>query len=147
MNRAKRHNRTMALMMLDVDHFKQYNDTYGHQAGDDVLIQIAKILKLYTARSGEYTFRLGGEEFAIIVSDMSDAEYLDFGHRIRIETEALEILHKNNDASQYVTISMGIFIYHPESDMTHEQLYKEADDQLYAAKEQGRNRVIMRTSR
>jgi len=147
MNRAKRHNRTMALMMLDVDHFKRYNDTYGHQAGDDVLIRIAKVLKQYTARSGEYAFRLGGEEFAIIVSDMSDEEYLDFGHRIRIETEGLAILHANNDASQYVTISMGIYVYHPESIMTHEQLYKEADDQLYMAKDQGRNQVMIKTGK
>ncbi len=146
MNRAKRHNHTTALMMLDVDHFKQYNDTYGHQAGDNVLIRIAKILKLYTTRSGEYAFRLGGEEFAIIVSDMSEEEYLYLGHRIRNETEALAILHENNDASAYVTISMGIFVYHPESIMTHEQLYKEADDQLYVAKDQGRNRVIIKIS-
>lgn len=146
MNRAKRHNHTMALMMLDVDHFKQYNDTYGHQAGDDVLIRIAKILKQYTTRSGEYAFRLGGEEFAIIVSDMSDDEYLYLGHRIRNETEALAILHKNNDASQYVTISMGIFVYRPESIMTHEQLYKEADEQLYVSKDQGRNQVVIKIS-
>ncbi|MFZ3052009.1 MAG: diguanylate cyclase [Sulfuricurvum sp.] len=146
MNRAKRHNHTMALMMLDVDHFKLYNDTYGHQAGDDVLIHIAKILKLYTTRSGEYAFRLGGEEFAIIVSDMSDDEYLYLGHRIRNETEALAILHKNNDASPYVTISMGIFVYRPESIMTHEQLYKEADEQLYVSKDQGRNQVVIKIS-
>lgn len=146
MNRAKRHNHTMALMMLDVDHFKLYNDTYGHQAGDDVLICIAKILKQYTTRSGEYAFRLGGEEFAIIVSDMSDDEYLYLGHRIRNETEALAILHKNNDASQYVTISMGIFVYCPESIMTHEQLYKEADEQLYVSKDQGRNQVVIKIS-
>lgn len=146
MNRAKRHNHTMALMMLDVDHFKRYNDTYGHQAGDDVLIRIAKILKQYTTRSGEYTFRLGGEEFAIIVSDMSDDEYLYLGNRIRNETEALAILHKNNDASQYVTISMGIFVYQPESIMTHEQLYKEADEQLYVSKDQGRNQVVIKIS-
>lgn len=145
MNRAKRHDFTMALMMLDVDYFKRYNDTYGHQAGDDVLIQIAKILKLYTARSGEYAFRLGGEEFAIIVSDMSDEEYLYLGHRIRNEIKALAIMHENNDASQYVTISMGIFVYHPESIMTHEHLYKEADDQLYAAKDNGRNQVMLKS--
>lgn len=146
MNRAKRHNHTMALMMLDVDLFKLYNDTYGHQAGDDVLIRIAKILKQYTIRSGEFAFRLGGEEFAIIVSDMSDDEYLYLGHRIRNETEALAILHKNNDASQYVTISMGIFVYRPESIMTHEQLYKEADEQLYVSKDQGRNQVVIKIS-
>ena len=146
MNRAKRHKHTMALMMLDVDHFKLYNDTYGHQAGDDVLIQIAKILKLYTARSGECAFRLGGEEFAIVISNMSDEEYFLLGSRIRNDIEKLTILHENSDASKYITISMGIFVYHPEAIMTHEQIYKEADDQLYMAKEQGRNQVIIKFS-
>lgn len=144
MNRAKRHNSSMALMMLDVDYFKRYNDTYGHQAGDDVLIRIAEILKLYTSRSGEYTFRLGGEEFALLISDMSDEEYLYLGHRIRNAVEALAILHEKNDVSAYVTISMGIVVYYPQSAMTHEELYKEADDQLYKAKDQGRNQIILK---
>lgn len=144
MNRAKRHNSSMALMMLDVDYFKRYNDTYGHQAGDDVLIRIAQVLQLYTSRSGDYAFRLGGEEFALLVSDMSDEEYLSLGHRILNEVEALKILHEKNDVSAYVTISMGIFVYSLESGLTYEELYKEADDQLYAAKDQGRNQVILK---
>lgn len=144
MNRAKRHNSSMALMMLDVDYFKRYNDTYGHQAGDNVLIRIAQVLQLYTSRSGDYAFRLGGEEFALLVSDMSDEEYLSLGHRILNDVEALKILHEKNDVSAYVTISMGIFIYSPESRLTYEELYKEADDQLYAAKDQGRNQVILK---
>ncbi|MDD4854821.1 MAG: diguanylate cyclase [Sulfuricurvum sp.] len=146
MNRAKRHNSSMALMMLDVDYFKSYNDTYGHQAGDDVLIRIAQVLKLYTSRSGDYAFRLGGEEFALLVSEMSDEEYLFLGHRILNEVEGLAILHEKNDASAYVTISMGIFVYSLESGLTYEELYKEADDQLYAAKDQGRNQVILKNS-
>ncbi len=144
MNRAKRHNSSMALMMLDVDYFKRYNDTYGHQAGDDVLIHIAEILKLYTSRSGEYAFRLGGEEFALLISDMSDGEYLYLGHRIRNAVEALAIVHEKNDVSAYVTISMGIVVYYPQSAMTHEELYKEADTQLYRAKEMGRNQVMIK---
>jgi len=144
MNRAKRHNSSMALMMLDVDYFKRYNDTYGHQAGDDVLIRIAQVLKLYTSRSGDYAFRLGGEEFALLVSDMSDEEYFSLGHRILNEIETLAILHEKNDVSAYVTISMGIFVYSPESGLTYEELYKEADDQLYVAKNQGRNQVILK---
>ena len=146
MNRAKRHNSSMALMMLDVDHFKRYNDTYGHQAGDDVLIRIAEILKHYTSRSGEYAFRLGGEEFALLISDMSDEEYIYLGNRVLNEVEKLAILHEKNDVSPYVTISIGIFIYYPESVMTHDELYKEADDLLYRAKEQGRNKVVFKIS-
>jgi diguanylate cyclase (GGDEF)-like protein len=143
MNRAKRHNSTMALMMLDVDYFKHYNDTYGHQAGDSVLMRIATILKEYTSRSGEYAFRFGGEEFALLISGMSDEEYLYLGHRILNEVETLAILHKKNDASPYVTISIGIFVYYSKSVMTHEELYKEADDRLYTAKDRGRNQVVL----
>ena len=143
MNRAKRHNSTMALMMLDVDFFKHYNDTYGHQAGDNVLIRIAEILKEYSSRSGDYAFRLGGEEFALLITNMSDDEYLTLGHRILNEVEALEILHEKNDSSSYVTISMGIYVYHPEFVMSHEELYKEADDRLYMAKDRGRNQVVL----
>ncbi len=133
MNRAKRHNSSMALMMLDVDYFKRYNDTYGHQEGDNVLIHIADILKLYTSRSGDYAFRLGGEEFALLISNMSDEEYLYLGHRIRNEVETLAILHEKNDASTYVTISMGIFVYYPEFSI----------DRLYRAKDKGRNQVVL----
>ena len=143
MNRAKRHNTTMALMMLDVDFFKHYNDTYGHQAGDNVLIRIAGILKEYTSRSGDYAFRLGGEEFALLITNMSDEEYLYLGHRILNEVVALKILHEKNEASPYVTISMGIYIYYPEFVMTHEELYKEADDRLYLAKDRGRNQIAV----
>lgn len=144
MNRAKRHNSSMALMMIDVDYFKLYNDTYGHQAGDDVLIRIAEILKLYTSRSGEYAFRLGGEEFALLISDMNNEEYLYLGDHIRNAVEALAIVHEKNDVSAHVTISMGIVVYYPQSEMTYEDLYKEADRQLYKAKEMGRNQVMIR---
>jgi len=143
MNRVKRHHSSMALMMIDVDNFKLYNDTYGHQAGDIVLNKVAEVLKFYTSRSGEYAFRLGGEEFGIVVSSMSSEEYLDLGNRIRGAVEALEIPHEKNNAALYVTISVGIAVYHPVSgsDMTCEELYRLADAQLYIAKDGGRNHV------
>ncbi|MDO9207137.1 MAG: diguanylate cyclase [Sulfuricurvum sp.] len=143
MNRVKRHDTSIALMMIDVDNFKLYNDTYGHQAGDKVLTDVAGILKEYTSRSGEYAFRLGGEEFAILVSGMREEEYIDLGNRIRVEIEKMEIPHINNDISPFVTISMGIALYDSVSEMTCEELYKEADIQLYKAKNNGRNRVMV----
>lgn len=141
MNRITRHGSNLALMMIDVDHFKFYNDTYGHQEGDNVLSQVANVLKAYTSRSGEYAFRLGGEEFGILVSGMDEAKYVDLAHRICKETEALLIPHQKNTASPYVTISIGIVLYYPDSELTCEELYKEADAQLYIAKENGRNHV------
>ncbi len=144
MNRAKRHGTTLALMMVDVDYFKRYNDTYGHQAGDVILQQVSDVLKSYTSRSGDYAFRLGGEEFGIVISDMSVEEYRTLGRLICRAVETLGLPHEHNDASPYVTISMGIVIYYPESGMSCEELYKEADTQLYRAKKQGRNRVAIK---
>ncbi len=145
MNRVKRHHTSMALMMVDVDNFKLYNDTYGHQAGDAVLNQVAEVLKSYTSRSGEYAFRLGGEEFGIIFSDMTSEEYLDLGNRIRKAIEVLAIMHKMNNVSEYVTVSIGIAVFHPDLEISCEELYKMADEQLYAAKDQGRNQVMIRS--
>ncbi|MDP1784121.1 MAG: diguanylate cyclase, partial [Sulfuricurvum sp.] len=143
-NRVKRHHLSMALMMLDVDNFKLYNDTYGHQEGDKVLNGVADVLKSYTSRSGEYAFRLGGEEFGVVVSDMSCEGYVDLANRIRSGIEKLAIIHEKNDASPYVTISIGIAEYRYDDNMTCEELYKEADMQLYSAKRRGRNQVMIR---
>ena len=143
MNRIKRHDSSLALMMIDVDNFKLYNDTYGHQAGDDVLTRVSDILKFYTSRSGEYAFRLGGEEFGIIVSGMDRDEYIELANRIRSAIEVLAIVHEKNNASPYVTISIGIALYRTGSHATCEDLYREADMQLYRTKERGRNQVII----
>lgn len=145
-NRVKRHGLSLALMMLDVDNFKLYNDTYGHQAGDIVLNRVADVLKYYTSRSGEYAFRLGGEEFGVLISGMSPKEYFALGNRIRKAVEELNIVHEKNDASEYVTVSIGIALYEHNSQMTCEDLYKEADMQLYIAKEAGRNQVAIKGS-
>ncbi|MCK9372036.1 MAG: diguanylate cyclase [Sulfuricurvum sp.] len=141
MNRIKRHGSTLALMMVDVDHFKLYNDTYGHQEGDRVLSRIADVLKGYTSRSGEYAFRLGGEEFGVVLSGLNEAQYRELARRICKDTEALLIPHTKNTVSPYVTISIGIAVYYPDSTLTCEELYKQADKQLYSVKENGRNHV------
>lgn len=143
MNRIKRHASSLALLMIDVDNFKLYNDTYGHQAGDDVLAQVSDIFKFYTSRSGEYAFRLGGEEFGIIISGMNRDEYIDFANRIRHAIEMLKIVHEKNNAAPYVTISIGIALYYSNSKDKCEDLYREADKQLYRAKEDGRNQVVI----
>jgi diguanylate cyclase (GGDEF)-like protein/PAS domain S-box-containing protein len=143
-NRAKRHGYTLALMMIDIDYFKLYNDTYGHLEGDSALIKVASILQKYTSRNGEYPFRLGGEEFALLFSQMSREEYQSIGEQICSEIEALKIDHSKNNASAYVTISMGIVICHPDSSITHDDLYREADKMLYHAKENGRNQIIVK---
>lgn len=143
MNRVKRHGSSLVLMMMDVDNFKLYNDNYGHQAGDSVLSQVANVLKFYTSRSGEYAFRLGGEEFGIVLSDMHKEGYMALAERIRRAIEMLGIQHEKNNVSPFVTVSIGVAIYHPDSMITSDELYKESDNQLYRAKDSGRNRVAI----
>lgn len=143
MNRVKRHGTSLALMMIDVDHFKLYNDTYGHQAGDAILNQVADVLQTYTSRSGEYAFRMGGEEFAVLVCNMSRDEYFNLAETIRHSVERLELPHIKNTASPYVTISLGVALFDADDEKECEHLYKEADSQLYRAKEGGRNQVVI----
>ncbi|WP_298691997.1 diguanylate cyclase [uncultured Sulfuricurvum sp.] len=143
MNRVNRHSYSIALMMLDVDNFKLYNDTYGHAAGDTILIKISEILRSYTLRSGEYAFRLGGEEFGILLSNMSRDEYYALANRICSAVENLHLPHAQNTAGEYVTVSIGIAVYESQSAMSCDDIYKEADKQLYLAKENGRNRVMI----
>lgn len=141
-NGAKRKDSILCLILLDVDFFKQYNDTYGHQMGDNVLIQIAQTIHSYLGRSDDYVFRLGGEEFGIIykVGDVEQA--IQLAEQIRQSIESLRIEHKNSDVSDYVTVSMGLVCTHASKIESDDAMYKQADDLLYEAKNQGRNRVI-----
>ncbi|MGD9969113.1 MAG: diguanylate cyclase [Sulfuricurvum sp.] len=146
LNRAKRHKQTLALLMLDVDHFKQYNDAYGHDSGDEVLVRVAEVLKRYTARSGEYAFRMGGEEFAILYSAKEPRIYLDIAEQIRSDILSCAITHEHNSCASVVTVSIGVAIWNGESDINSSDLYREADRELYRAKESGRNRISARLS-
>jgi len=147
-NRAKRDKKIFCLLFLDVDNFKLYNDTYGHQMGDSVLESIGKIMKKSIKRSGDFVFRLGGEEFAAIYSVNSEDDIDSFANKMCRAIEDEKIEHKANTASSYVTASFGVislnFIKNRELSTNVEELYKIVDTLLYEAKEQGRNRVILK---
>ena len=128
-------------MMMDVDHFKFYNDTYGHQEGDTVLFKISEVLKSYCKRAGDFAFRLGGEEFGIIFSEQTIEESEVFANMVRKAIENLKIEHKQNTISSFVTISIGLLTIYPVEKLTEDEIYKKADDLLYKAKETGRNKV------
>lgn len=138
-NRAKRDHKYVAFMMLDVDHFKQYNDLYGHLNGDDVLSNIAKTIHKHFSRASDFCFRLGGEEFGVISSIDSLHEFTNQAEELRLAIEGLHIEHDGNSASSFVTISSGIII--SDGSETSEGLYSKADQELYRAKHTGRNRV------
>jgi diguanylate cyclase (GGDEF)-like protein len=130
-------------MMLDVDHFKNYNDTYGHQEGDYVLTKIGEILNAHTKRSGDFAFRLGGEEFGVIVQNKAKEDAIAFAEDIREAVRELNIEHVANDDKGCVTISIGLFFRPLEIKDTTKEIYKECDELLYEAKESGRDMVCL----
>jgi diguanylate cyclase (GGDEF)-like protein/PAS domain S-box-containing protein len=142
-NRAKRDKKVLSFAMMDVDHFKKYNDTYGHQEGDAVLSKIGEVLNSFTKRAGDFAFRLGGEEFAILFSGVNSDQALLFINSIKKAIEDLKILHIKNTASPVVTISAGLISIMPDEQMSENEIYKRADELLYKAKENGRNIVVV----
>lgn len=143
LSRAERDKKILAMMILDVDYFKLYNDNYGHQQGDIALISIAKVLQESLRRAGDFAFRIGGEEFGGIISvdTIEDARLL--AERVRTAVEGLNILHEHNQVSDFVTVSIGMKIHHcnGEFNLDMDTFFRLADNALYQAKENGRNRV------
>ena len=142
--RAEREEKTICLMIIDVDFFKPFNDHYGHQHGDKVLTEVAATLKASLRRAGDFVFRIGGEEFAAVVTVDHHEDALLAAEKLRHAVEALEIEHRFNKASDHVTISIGIKTHLGSGTrpLDMDLIYRLADDALYQAKEQGRNRVV-----
>lgn len=141
-NSAKRDDELVSFLIMDIDHFKQYNDTYGHQMGDDVLVKVAQAIKDSLHRSDDYCFRLGGEEFGVLFKTDSKEKALKFADNIRKNIENLQIEHSKNSASAYVTASMGLICKNASGIQNEDEIYKQGDDLLYKAKESGRNKVM-----
>ena len=139
---AHRQDILLTFVMMDIDHFKGYNDTYGHQDGDKALKKVALVLKKVLKRPDDYSFRLGGEEFGMLYMVKNEDDALKIAQRTREAIEALKIPHSENSASEFVTMSMGIYVILPDDDSTVEEIYAKTDEALYKAKESGRNRVV-----
>lgn len=139
--RAQREKRTFTFMMMDIDHFKKYNDTYGHQAGDKVIQSVADAIKKVYRRPTDMAFRLGGEEFGVILTHTQQKDALDLAQKLLDAIKQLQIEHTSSDTTHYVTISIGMIIYNT-IDLDCTQLYSDVDKMLYLAKEEGRNRVV-----
>ncbi len=143
--RATREARTLCLLMIDVDFFKGFNDTYGHQSGDDCLRRVAKVLSDVVKRTSDEVARYGGEEFAVLlpVTDAKGARIV--AERIRAAVESLAIPHAGSEVGRYVTVSIGAASMQVSLEGTPAQLVDVADKALYRAKHQGRNRVVATT--
>lgn len=142
-NRAKRNDYYLGFLMLDIDYFKFYNDTYGHQAGDLALQKIAAVLKMHTHRASDFAFRLGGEEFGILFSYKDEEESLKFANLIKGEIENLKIEHKSSSVTKVITASFGLVVKKGEDIESVHMMYKLADEALYNAKAGGRNKVFI----
>jgi diguanylate cyclase (GGDEF)-like protein/PAS domain S-box-containing protein len=143
--RAYRDRSSLALLMIDVDHFKAYNDEYGHPAGDACLRAVARVIAAETQRSSDIAARYGGEEFAVLLPNTDAAGCARIGERIHRAIAAAGLVHSANRASGYVTASLGGAACRPSMERTSgaAALVEAADQALYAAKQAGRNRLMM----
>lgn len=140
-NRGMRPGLPLALIIFDIDLFKKYNDSLGHQAGDTCLKQVAQALKETLKRPGDLAVRYGGEEFAAILPNTSLEGAANIAETIRTSVENLKILHHASEVSKYVTVSLGVAARIPNPYSSLEVLIEEADRALYQAKKDGRNRL------
>jgi diguanylate cyclase (GGDEF)-like protein len=127
----------LALLMIDADHFKSYNDTFGHQAGDQMLVGIAICISDSVRRAGDCTARHGGEEFAVLLPGLSAVEALGVAETIRLKVQQW------SDGPTVTTVSIGVASLTPAAAMEWSVLVKAADKALYAAKANGRNQSVL----
>ncbi|OOZ40806.1 hypothetical protein BOW53_06200 [Solemya pervernicosa gill symbiont] len=131
----------VSLILLDIDYFKQFNDTYGHQSGDDCLKRVAAALQQATQRPADLVARYGGEEFVVLLPATGTQGALNLAAQIQNEVAKLRIRHSSSDVSTCISVSLGITTLTPTAETPPFLLIGEADEALYYAKERGRNRV------
>ncbi|WEJ62401.1 transporter substrate-binding domain-containing diguanylate cyclase [Thiomicrorhabdus lithotrophica] len=142
LRRAKREHYSLSLAMLDIDFFKMVNDSYGHPFGDQVLKDIAKQLTLSFNRGNDFVFRVGGEEFIVISSFESESKFVEHLHCLLESVQGLQIENKKAPF-KVITISIGGLYLEADKELTEEDILKYLDQELYLAKENGRNRLEM----
>lgn len=140
--RAQRHEAALSLLMLDIDCFKQYNDSYGHQGGDETLTKVAQALAGFARRPGDVAARYGGEEFALILPGSSEVDALAIAEEVVAAVFAQALPHRSSRVADSVTVSIGVAAFTHEGKVTTpEMLISCADQALYFAKNAGRNRA------
>ena len=139
---AQRERQAVALVMMDVDYFKRYNDHYGHAAGDEALRAVGQVIGRQARRALDMTARYGGEEFVGLWYGIEEARAVSLLENIRCEVEALALPHAKSEAAGVVTLSIGLAYLLPQPHQSLEDALRLADVALYLAKEQGRNRVV-----
>ncbi|MGE5423266.1 MAG: GGDEF domain-containing protein, partial [Ignavibacteriales bacterium] len=133
----------ITLMMIDIDLFKLYNDTYGHLAGDNCLRKVAEVLSDTAGTNNSLIARFGGEEFVFVTSGLDRNEAMELGEKIRVEVEGLNLEHGYSPVGPWVTVSIGVKWLVPTFEDVLSENLTLADQAMYAAKHAGRNRVVM----
>ena len=131
---------SLGVMMIDVDCFKQYNDTYGHNQGDACLKAIAEAIQQSLFRSEDFVVRYGGEEFVVILPDTDETAVRVVANRVINNIRSLNMPHENNKAAKYVTISLGVTVSKIVDEQNMEEYIKRADEAMYYSKNTGRDR-------
>ena len=145
--RGARINTPLSLILLDVDHFKLFNDRYGHLAGDDCLKKIGELLHSFGKRPGDFSARYGGEEFALVLVNTDLESTTRIAHDLLAAIRGLKIAHDGSTIGSTVTASLGVATMYPRKELTEKNLIELADQALYVAKNTGRNRVFTSESR
>lgn len=144
---SRRDQSQLTLLLVDIDHFKGFNDLYGHQAGDDALKRVAEVIAMCAQRPLDFAARFGGEEFALVLYGPAQ----DFGREIpemlRRSVEELKVPHAESTTSAWLTVSVGVAIVSPGNERSLAGAIQLADEALYQAKEEGRNRVVVKESK
>lgn len=137
--------RPLSILLIDIDHYKQYNDSYGHIAGDLCLAEVAKLLKVQASNDKEIVARYGGEEFIIALPNKDKDGAIQIAKQIQEQLIEKNIEHKSSPIDKYLTVSIGIATCQPTTLVSPKKLIKEADEALYQAKDSGRNRWCYKT--
>ncbi len=138
-NEIKRDKKSLAVLMIDIDFFKPYNDNYGHGQGDETLRKVAKALEKTIKRASDFVARYGGEEFVILLKDINKNGVEAVANNLLNAVRELKITHEFSKIENYVTISIGASFYNSNSDITKLELLLKADETLYSVKNSGRN--------
>jgi diguanylate cyclase (GGDEF)-like protein len=141
--RAMRQGTPLAVIMIDVDHFKNYNDHYGHQIGDDCLRRLGAVLRAAVRRAGELAARYGGEEFVVVLPGANAQQAVEAAAVILSAIQAEQIPHANSPVAPVLTLSLGVAAGSPGPGEDRDRLIRLADQALYQAKDLGRNRVVL----
>jgi len=140
-NRSRRNKYPLSIIMIDIDHFKSYNDTYGHERGDECLKKVALAIQKTLKRPSDFCARYGGEEFITVLPDTTEEGAMFIAEEIRAAVRNLAIQHEKSPPAGMVSISLGVATAENNLSITYEDLIRQSDKALYLAKEKGRNRV------